>query len=178
MNINCPHCSAYLTVPEQYAGQLMKCPKCNSNFTVPALPAIDHEPAFAMAQSPPAPAPSSAADPVHADAGRAGRPRGGRLQPRRPSRPSRPARRARRPRFRPRPPPSSIPSPRRVRASTPSPASPARAGHGHADVRAAPDVFCACSGSRSASLVLLFFVQLFPWVGIYPGGVPVVTQSA
>jgi hypothetical protein len=27
-----------LTVPEQYAGQLMKCPLCNGTFTVPALP--------------------------------------------------------------------------------------------------------------------------------------------
>ena len=26
--------------------------------------------------------------------------------------------------------------------------------------------------------VLLFILQLFPWVGVYPGGVPVVTQSA
>jgi hypothetical protein len=28
-----------LTVPEQYAGQLMKCPLCSGTFTVPALPA-------------------------------------------------------------------------------------------------------------------------------------------
>src|SRR5205823_2069221 len=27
-------------------------------------------------------------------------------------------------------------------------------------------------------LLLIFILQFFPWVGIYPGGVPAVTQSA
>ena len=39
MNLLCPNCQKMLTVPEQYAGQLMKCPLCSTNFTVPALPA-------------------------------------------------------------------------------------------------------------------------------------------
>ena len=38
MNLLCPNCQKMLTVPEQYAGQLMKCPLCNGTFTVPALP--------------------------------------------------------------------------------------------------------------------------------------------
>jgi hypothetical protein len=38
MNLLCPNCQKMLTVPEQYAGQLMKCPLCASTFTVPGLP--------------------------------------------------------------------------------------------------------------------------------------------
>src|SRR5262245_26948033 len=38
MNLLCPNCQRMLSVPEQYAGQLMKCPLCNGTFTVPALP--------------------------------------------------------------------------------------------------------------------------------------------
>ena len=41
MNLLCPNCQKMLTVPEQYAGQLMKCPLCSNNFTVPALPRSD-----------------------------------------------------------------------------------------------------------------------------------------
>ena len=40
MNLLCPNCQKMLTVPEQYAGQLMKCPLCSGNFTVPALPLV------------------------------------------------------------------------------------------------------------------------------------------
>ncbi|HZT81901.1 MAG TPA: hypothetical protein VFA26_16870 [Gemmataceae bacterium] len=39
MNLLCPNCQKMLTVPEQFAGQLMKCPLCNGTFTVPNLPA-------------------------------------------------------------------------------------------------------------------------------------------
>src|SRR5262249_937155 len=37
MNLLCPNCGKMLTVPEQYAGQLMKCPLCAGTFTVPTL---------------------------------------------------------------------------------------------------------------------------------------------
>ncbi len=52
-----------LTVPEQYAGQLMKCPLCNGTFTVPALPqpvgsSVGGSPeASPLAVGPPNPAP-------------------------------------------------------------------------------------------------------------------------
>ncbi len=39
MNLLCPNCQKMLTVPEQYAGQMMKCPLCAGTFTVPGLPA-------------------------------------------------------------------------------------------------------------------------------------------
>lgn len=175
MNINCPQCSAYLTVPEQYAGQLMKCPKCSSNFTVPALPAIDHEPAFAMAQSPPAPppaAPTPASVPPIPDVPVFN------LAPPEPAfsiaqTPSAPPRRsvdldseavhtA----------PASTPR----QAPTQSPRSSPPGTTTHALSFAIPSTILQWIPVGAA--VLLFILQLFPWVGVYPGGVPVVTQSA
>src|SRR6516164_1038425 len=38
MNLLCPNCQKMLTVPEEFAGQLMKCPLCAGTFTVPGLP--------------------------------------------------------------------------------------------------------------------------------------------
>jgi hypothetical protein len=38
MELLCPNCQKKLTVPEQYAGQLMRCPLCQGTFTVPAMP--------------------------------------------------------------------------------------------------------------------------------------------
>jgi cytochrome b561 len=38
MNLLCPNCQKMLTVPEEFAGQLMKCPLCTGTFTVPGLP--------------------------------------------------------------------------------------------------------------------------------------------
>lgn len=68
MNLLCPNCQKMLTVPEEFAGQLMKCPLCSGSFRVPGLPgsaplppaeesgpevySIRHEP------SPPAPLPA------------------------------------------------------------------------------------------------------------------------
>ncbi len=37
MELLCPNCQKKLTVPEQYAGQLMRCPLCQGTFTVPTL---------------------------------------------------------------------------------------------------------------------------------------------
>src|SRR5882762_10036273 len=52
MELLCPSCQKKLTIPDQYAGQLMKCPLCQQTFTAPALPAT---PAAAMAPPPPPP---------------------------------------------------------------------------------------------------------------------------
>src|SRR5438105_269211 len=62
MNLLCPNCQKMLTVPEQYAGQLMKCPLCSGTFTVPALP----QPAFG-APEPSAPPPPPPPPPVGGD---------------------------------------------------------------------------------------------------------------
>ena len=37
-NVLCPHCQKMLTIPGQYAGQLMKCPLCAKTFTAPEHP--------------------------------------------------------------------------------------------------------------------------------------------
>lgn len=39
MNLLCPNCQKMLTVPDHFAGQLMKCPLCDTTFTAPVLPA-------------------------------------------------------------------------------------------------------------------------------------------
>jgi hypothetical protein len=38
MDFRCPNCQKELTVPDEYAGQLMKCPLCQNTFQAPALP--------------------------------------------------------------------------------------------------------------------------------------------
>jgi hypothetical protein len=38
MDFRCPNCQKDLTVPDEYAGQLMKCPLCQNTFQAPALP--------------------------------------------------------------------------------------------------------------------------------------------
>jgi hypothetical protein len=57
MDFRCPSCQKDLTVPDEYAGQLMKCPLCQNTFTAPALP-----PPVALA--PPAAAPASQPGPA------------------------------------------------------------------------------------------------------------------
>jgi hypothetical protein len=38
MELLCPNCQKKLTVPEQYAGQIMRCPLCQGTFNVPSMP--------------------------------------------------------------------------------------------------------------------------------------------
>jgi hypothetical protein len=61
MELLCPSCQKKLTVPEQYAGQLMRCPLCQQTFTVPALPPSappgEGGVSFGSFSSPPAPPP-------------------------------------------------------------------------------------------------------------------------
>jgi hypothetical protein len=67
MNLLCPNCQKMLTVPEQYAGQLMKCPLCASTFTVPGLPpapaAVPPPPETYPVKSEPVPSSTPAASP-------------------------------------------------------------------------------------------------------------------
>src|SRR6516225_5171125 len=58
MELMCPHCQQKLTIPDQYAGQLMRCPLCNGTFTAPALSAPP-PPVFSMTPEPPPPSPIS-----------------------------------------------------------------------------------------------------------------------
>jgi hypothetical protein len=60
MELLCPSCQQRLTIPDQYAGQLMKCPLCANMFTAPALQSMPAAPIDAPKPPPPPPgAPSS-----------------------------------------------------------------------------------------------------------------------
>src|SRR5712691_9866367 len=65
MELMCPNCQQKLTIPDQFAGQLMRCPLCNGTFTAPALSAPP-PPVFSMAAEAPPPAPplSTAPEPT------------------------------------------------------------------------------------------------------------------
>jgi hypothetical protein len=185
MNLLCPNCQKMLTVPEQYAGQLMKCPLCAGTFTVPALPDAG------------APAPSPFPDP-------SGPPQVYSIRDDVPAPPPPPAVAPTSP-FHTEPtpmppaPPPSPPAPDLAHAATPEhppmpmapepsspPAPPApfsgpskpqveeeyRRIHGfHFEPRVLRWV-------APVSVVLIFIFTFFSWVGIYPGGVAAVTQNA
>jgi hypothetical protein len=59
MELLCPNCQKKLTVPEQYAGQMMRCPLCQGTFTVPtlpsAVPAAESPEPFGSFSPPPSP---------------------------------------------------------------------------------------------------------------------------
>ncbi len=144
MNLLCPNCQKMLTVPEEFAGQLMKCPLCAGTFTVPGLPGAAPPPPsasgpdiFSVRQEPPPPAPPVSNLPPPSSTGTT------------PSKPSAPA-------------PSVSPLPpegyQHTRTLCFSP-------------KVLPWIAPAC-------LLLVFVLQFFNWVGLYPGGVPADTQNA
>jgi hypothetical protein len=159
MNLLCPNCGKMLTVPEQYAGQLMKCPLCSGTFTVPALPPGGTlEPAPAFAAQPQTPA---APDPYQ-------------LQP------QSPAPGTAEPAFSTAPPPPPPPSQQQVTGGptltqpVSQPGSPGDYRNG-ITMRANEEVL---KWVVPAMLVLIFFLQFFPWIGVYVGNVPIATQGA
>jgi hypothetical protein len=170
MNLLCPNCQKMLTVPEEYAGQLMKCPMCNGTFTVPALPTSAAAPSPVPAGPP---GPTAAAPDVY----------GLRHEPE----PTPP------PSFRPdgvtgpdlkspAPPPPSSTATTKVPPPSPPPAPSTSAAPPEGYTRA-PTVWLSPKVLRwvpAVALLLVFILQLpvFPWVGLYPGGVPGMTQSA
>lgn len=166
MNLLCPNCQKTLTVPEQFAGQTMKCPLCNGNFTVPSLPAPT-EPA-----SPPPP-------PVSAPAAPAGEAQPAFLASPPPGPPAAPAlEHAAEPAFKITPPPAASPPVSEPPATTAAARS--------ADATTAQPTRHRTLVIRGRvlrwvpplALLVIFFLQFFPWFGIYPGGVPAVTQNA
>jgi hypothetical protein len=74
MELLCPNCQQKLTIPDQYAGQLMRCPLCNGTFTAPALapppppPAVAPEPEAHVYSLGPAPSTPPPPPPFHASA--------------------------------------------------------------------------------------------------------------
>jgi hypothetical protein len=149
MNLLCPNCQKMLTVPEEFAGQLMKCPLCNGTFTVPGLPG---------AAPPPTPAPNGPGSDIFSV---------------RPDAPTAPP-----PSFAPPPAPKPEPPPSTATTTTPPPSLaplPAEDYQHSAAVWFSPKVL---PWIAPACLLLVFILLFFNWVGVYPGGVPAVTQNA
>lgn len=158
MNLQCPSCLKPLTVPDQYAGQMMKCPLCASTFSVPAQGG-DAEPLPELpALPPPTSTPTTPTLPVST-----------------PTPTSNPT-------------PSSSNVPTLTPASTTPPTTPTSA-------RPASSTRSTSDGGYTQSctlffrakvmqwiapvaVVLIFVLQFFPWVGVYPGGVMMISQGA
>jgi hypothetical protein len=130
-----------LTVPDEFAGQLMKCPLCNGTFTVPGLPGVAPPPL-------PAGAPGPDIYSIRHE-------------------PSPPA-----------PPPVYLPPPPETTVLPPPPpkSSPVLTDYqGTLSVSLNPQVL---PWIAPACLLLVFFLQFFNWVGLYPGGEPAETGTA
>jgi hypothetical protein len=138
-----------LTVPEEFAGQLMKCPLCEGTFTVPGLPDSSSPPSspagepemdiYAIRHEPP---PPSATPPVSEPA---------------PSPPSTATT------------PTLPPAP--TSAPSPTPQDYQRTLGASLNTTVLPWIAPAC-------LVLIFFLQFAEWDGLYPGGEPAATANA
>jgi hypothetical protein len=182
MNLLCPSCQNHLSVPEQYAGQLMKCPLCNNNFTVPALPQTAPEPSIALLPEPepevheftpidlsghtsPPAVPPPGHVPTDDEHGLYG-------LTTEPTPPAPPAVQ----RVQTAPPPSvpaSAPAP--VKKAPPPPRPPTPGGYTHRlAIALNPQIL---PWVAPVSLVLVFVLSFFPWVGRYYGSYGVVTQS-
>jgi hypothetical protein len=200
MNLICPHCQNMLAVPDAHAGQLTKCSHCNQTFLVPSLPQaargggiLEELPLdIPLAPLPPEPEKDRAeppAPPAHEEEGGVYRLA---AEPPWPA-PGPTARREERPSASGRPasdlsappgpvsrPPTPLPPPRTPRATTapvpkapPPPPPPTGYEHNYA-ISLSPRVL---QWIAPLSLVLVFFLLFFPWVGAYPGGYGVYTQS-
>ena len=160
MNLLCPNCQKMLTVSEQFAGQLMKCPLCAGTFNVPGLPAAaPPAPLVAPAMTPPAAPPETYGLQHEA------------IPPQTPAHLHTEA------------PAVMAPSPTEGMPLAPLPPM--------TSAESLPSSSIGYKKSRTiyfsprilqwlapAALVLVFILQFFPWVGIYPGGVAAVTQNA
>jgi len=144
-----------LTVPEEFAGQLMKCPLCNGTFTVPGLPGAappspppqsETEPDFYTIRQDPVPPPSPPAPPPLSS-----------LEP-----------------------PLSKLEPLSSTATTTTPPPP-KSSLPPEDYQRTLAVWFSpkvLPWMAPACLVLVFFLQLFDWDGLYPGGSPAVSGNA
>lgn len=157
MNLLCPNCQKMLTVPEQYAGQLMKCPLCAGTFTVPALP-----PAPSLSEPPPAPPPPPSPTPAASSS-----------SPDTYTLKQEPVVAV--------PPPAPIttppaPSSSAITSSAPAPSSQPAEGYIRTDTLwFSPRVL---QWVPPVCVALIFILQFFSWDGIYPGGVAAFRQGA
>jgi hypothetical protein len=167
MNLLCPNCSKMLTVPEQYAGQLMKCPLCSGTFTVPGLPTA---PA-------PAPAPSLAAAPAEPTLAPTLSPTSSPVASEVYHLTPEPEPLADANTFSPVPRPAAA----ETTAATTPPTAPSLGTEPALGYQRTLSVWFSdrvLQYVAPAAVFLIFVLQFFSWVGIYLGGVPFVTQSA
>lgn len=148
MNLLCPNCQKMLTVPDEFAGQMMKCPLCSGTFTVPGLPG-------AAPPSSPSTGPETDVYSIRHE----------------PSPPSSPPPLS----FSPPPPPPPLPETATTLTPAPKP-SLTHTDYQHSlsgalNPHVLPWIAPLC-------LLLVFFLQFVDWDGIYPGGVPAVTGNA
>lgn len=149
MDFQCPHCANRLSIPDQYAGTLMKCPICSKTFQAPSLPT-----GAPAAPPPPPPAPSSAPATE-----------GYKLAPE-PPRPTAP----------PPPPPPAATTPVKAPAPPPPPAGPTDYTGGCSailDTRIVPWIAPGCL----LLVFVLFVLPWFPWVGQWQAGIEVNSQT-
>jgi hypothetical protein len=157
MDFICPNCTKMISVPDQYAGQTMKCPLCQQAFQSPSLPS----------SAPVAAAPLSTAPEPHEEEVY-------RFSPE----PNPPAPTAFTPPPAPSPAPHVEPPRPQPKMSAPSPPSPPPSTAGYArkfSIQLNPQVL---PWIPAGALFLVFVLTFFTWVGMYPGGVGVVTQNA
>jgi hypothetical protein len=154
MNLLCPNCQKNITAPDGVAGQVMKCPLCGGSFRAPVLPSVFAAPRGAATPptgGPPAgpPADVPAAFPPGPTAV-----------------------------------PAPLPSPeptevtRTPESSLSAPAGPAptQAEYAHQlRIRLNPHVV---RWAAPAALLIVFFLLLCPWLGLFPGDRAVYEQNA
>jgi hypothetical protein len=152
MDFLCPNCQKMLTVPDQYAGTLMKCPLCANTFQAPALPSRAPAPAVV------APPPSAAAPPGNTYGLKEPPP----VPPMAPPPVSNKVSAS----------PPKAPAP----AKAPPPLPPSTGDYQHSrSLSLDPKVL---QYVPIVALVLVFLIQtFFPMVGMYPGGYPAHTQG-
>jgi hypothetical protein len=185
MNLLCPSCQNPLSVPEQYAGQLMKCPLCNNNFTVPPLPDSHGEPILNIPEAEPeahdsqkidltthAPAPATPPE-AREEAG----PSLYGMTPEPTPAPKRaPAAAVSNSAPSPPPPATNAPAPATSYKPTPPRQRQTPGGYTHTmalslNPQVVPWIAPAC-------LFLVFILSFFPWVGYYHGHYDFLSQSA
>jgi len=150
MDFLCPSCQKMLTVPDQYAGTLMKCPLCQNTFQAPALPAKPPPLSAVGPATPPTPPPAPdlyglKEPPASAGPGPAG-PALNRSV-------------------------STAPAP-------PPPPLPGQSPTGHSHERAIPLSPRVLPFIAPVCLALVFLLTFFPWVGYYWSGRGMLTQGA
>jgi hypothetical protein len=151
MDFRCPSCQKDLTVPDEYAGQLMKCPLCQNSFQAPALPPPPPLPLGPVPNAPSAAAPPAAAEQPYRV-----------IEEAPPSPPPLPS------------PLPSPPSPISLTAAPPAPPPPVGDYSRTSTLWISPRVV---PWIAPVSCLLVFLLQFFPWIYFLPEPPKVLTDE-